>query len=165
MEVRMKKLFASSLAALAVVATAQAKEADFGKIYTECGLGGIIGSTVKDKQTANILAVVTNITWDLGTTASTSYFSSENTCANKRAETAALIQKSYEKLEKEIAIGDGKYFDALAKIATKGTDVSMEKYKSELRKKFAQMVNDPQYEKMSRYQKVEKLYNLALSIG
>ena len=165
MEVPMKKLLVSSIAALAVIAAAQAKEADFGKIYTECGLGGIIGSTVKDKNTANILAVVTNITWDLGTTASTSYFSSDNTCANKRAETAAFIQKSYEKLEKEISIGDGKYFDALAQIATKGTNISKEKYKSELRKKFAQIISDPQYEKMSRYQKVEKLYNIALSIG
>ena len=158
----MKKLLVSSIAALAVVTTLQAKDADFGEIYTECGLGGIIGSTSKDEKIGNILAVITNITWDLGTTASTSYFSSDNTCYNKRATVAAFINQSYEKLEKDIALGDGKYLDALASLSIKGTDLSKDQYVHTLRSKFSQVLSSADYEKLSRYQKVEKLYDIAL---
>ncbi len=139
-----------------------AKQADFGKIYTECGLGGIIGSTASDKNIGNVLAIITNVTWDLGTTASTSYFSSDGTCANKRAKVAAFINESYEKLEKEIANGDGKYFDTLATLATSDTKLDKQSYKASLREKFAKIVASKEYTKLSRYQKVEKLYNIAL---
>jgi len=158
----MKRLLVSSIAALAVVTTLQAKDADFGEIYTECGLGGIIGSTSKDEKIGNILAVITNITFDLGTTASTSYFSSDNTCYNKRATVAAFINQSYEKLEKDIALGDGKYLDALASLSIEGTDLSKDQYVHTLRSKFSQVLSSADYEKLSRYQKVEKLYDIAL---
>ncbi|SFV60358.1 hypothetical protein MNB_SM-6-559 [hydrothermal vent metagenome] len=158
----MKKLLMCSVAALTMVMTLQAKDADFGKIYTECGLGGLIGSTSSDKHIGDILAIITNVTFDLGTTASTSYFSSDNGCYNKKAKTAAFINESYEKLEKEIAMGSGKYLNALAQLSTVGTDISQDTYIQELRSNFAQILNTADYEKLSRYKKVEKLYNIAL---
>lgn len=154
-------VLAASTALLLIPSVASAKASAFGKIYTQCGLGGLIGSAIDHKTTSQVIAVVTNITWDLGTTASTSYFSSQDTCKNKATKVAAFINQSYEKLEKDIASGDGKYLDALAGLAL---DESMSKseYTTTLRENFSKIVASAEYEKLSRYEKVERLYNIAL---
>jgi hypothetical protein len=156
-------LIASALAVTMVsgAAVAEEKEFDFGKIYVECGLGGMIGSAVEHKTTSQVLAVVTNVTWDLGTTASTSYFTSEDTCYNQKARTAAFINQSYENLEKEIASGQGEYFDALANLA-RDEQQSISDYQANLRNKFALIVADDSYTQLSRYEKVQKLYEVAI---
>lgn len=149
-------------AAIAFMTTSVSAETkDFGQIYTECGLGGIFGSAVNDRETSKIIAVVTNVTWDLGTTASTSAYSSDNACANKKVRVANFINQSYEKLEKELAQGEGKYLDALASLALEG-EGSHRAYTSDLRTKFAAVVADEGYSKLSRFEKVEKLYSIAL---
>lgn len=141
--------------------SASAKEADFGFIYTACGLGGMIGSIVDNKTASQVMAVITNITFDLGTTASISYYSSVDTCYNTKATTAAFIYQSYENLEKEIAMGEGDYFDALAALAADDQE-SVEQYKADLRKQFALIVADDSYTQLSRYEKVENLFGVAI---
>jgi len=137
------------------------KEFDFGKIYVGCGLGGMIGSAFENKTASQVLAVSTNITFDLGTTASISYFSSDNTCYNNKAVTAAFIHQSYETLEKEIAMGKGEYFDTLAALVVgKGSDA--DQYQATVRQQFAEVVADESYLQLSRYEKVEKLYYIAI---
>ena len=78
---------------------------EFGEIYTDCGLGGLIGSAIGSKEDtlANVAAVVTNITFDLGTTAISSNTTSPETCARGKEQTAAFIYESYESLETDIA--------------------------------------------------------------
>ena len=142
-------------------ALAEEKEMDFAKIYVECGLGGIFGSAVDHKTTSQVMAISTNVTWDLGTTASTSYFSSEDTCYNQKARTAAFINQSYENLEKEIASGQGEYFDALARLAREDGE-SISDYQTSLRSQFASIVADDSYPQLSRYEKVQKLYEAAI---
>ena len=156
-------LAASVLGAMIISGNANAEDKpfDFGKIYIGCGLGGIIGGAVDDKTVSQVLAISTNITWDLGTTASISYYSSEDTCANYKAVTAAFIHQSYEKLEKEIAMGKGEYFDTLAALAV-GEEGDADQYQAELRKQFAEVVADESYLQLSRYEKVEKLYSIAI---
>lgn len=156
-----KTLFAATAAALLVPSAATAKDVDFGKIYTECGLGGMIGHYIDDKDTSYILAITTNVVWDLGTTASTSYSTSDNTCMNKKAKVAAFINQSYETLEKEIAQGEGKYLDTLAVLSVED-ETSKVAYTEKLRGAFSQIVADEAYPTMSRYEKVEKLYNIAI---
>lgn len=149
-------------AAVALMATsASAETKDFGQIYTECGLGGIFGSAANDRETSKIIAVVTNVTWDLGTTASTSAYSSDNTCANNKVRVANFINQSFEKLEKELAQGEGKYLDALAALALEGKGSNVE-YALNLRSEFAAVVAEEGYSKLSRFEKVEKLYSIAL---
>ena len=134
---------------------------DFGKIYTECGLGGIIASAVDDKTANPLIAVVTNVTFDLGTTASTSHFSSENTCANKKTKVASFINQSYDKLEKEIASGQGEYLDALANLVTEG-QTSTSEYKANLRADFSKVVASQEYTSMSHYEKAKRLYEISM---
>ncbi|MGD2171212.1 MAG: DUF3015 family protein [Gammaproteobacteria bacterium] len=138
-----------------------AKEFDFQKIYVGCGLGGMIGAGVEDQAWSRGLAISTNITWDLGTTASISYYSSDDTCYNNKAVTVAFINQSFEQLEKEIAMGKGKYFDALTTLAM-GPEGNSDEYQAKVRAQFADVVADESYLQLSRLEKVEKLYYIAI---
>ena len=147
----------TSLALAGLMATsisAQARE--FAEIYTECGLGAIIAPRTP------AVAAVTNVTWDLGTTAVTSNISSPDTCLGGKEKTAAFIYKSYDNLEKEIAMGNGKYLDTL--ITLSGADINKkDKFISEIRKDFAKMVSNKEYLNSSRYEKSKALYNIVYS--
>ena len=152
---------ASILGAALISGNANASKAfDFQKIYVGCGLGGLIGSAVDNKTGSQVLAIITNITFDLGTTASISYYSSEDTCYNNKAVTVAFINQSYEILEKEIAMGKGEYFDALTTLAV-GQDGNSDEYQAKVRQQFAEVVADDSYLQLSRVEKVEKLFNIA----
>ncbi len=155
----LKSTLLAASVALMLSPSAASADADFGAIYTQCGLGGIVGSAVSNKSASQVIAIVTNITWDLGTTASTSYFSSQNTCMNKKVAIAAFINQSYEKLEKEIASGEGEYLDALANLATDQEKTT--EYKVDVRTKFAKVVASVEYTSLSRYEKVERLFDIA----
>lgn len=154
-------LLVGALALSMIPGVSQAEDIDFAKIYVDCGLGGIVGSAFgKDEKTVSkVIAISTNITWDLGTTASTSYFSSQDTCMNDKAHIAAYINQSYEKIEQELASGEGNYLDALAKMA-KSDSESVSEYNAQLRANYAKVIADDSFESMSRYQKVEKLFEL-----
>ncbi len=137
-----------SLAAIAVsvLFTPQLQAREFGEIYTECGLGAMIAPHTP------AVAAVTNVTWDLGTTAVSTNISSPESCKGGEAKTAAFIGKSYDELEIEIASGKGKYVDTLATM----TDKDME----DIRAEFSELVASDEYAKMSKMEKVEKLYNI-----
>ena len=152
---------ASILGAALISGNANAAKAfDFQKIYVGCGLGGMIGSAVDNKTGSQVLAIITNITFDLGTTASISYYSSEDTCYNNKALTVAFINQSYETLEKEIAMGKGEYFDALTALAV-GQDGNADEYQAKVRQQFAEVVAAESYLQLSRVEKVEKLFYIA----
>ena len=149
------KITALALASLMVTSiSAQARE--FADIYTECGLGAIIAPNTP------AVAAVTNVTWDLGTTAISSNISSPDTCAGGKEKTAAFIYKSYDNLEKEIAMGTGKYLNTL--ISLTGINISQkDKFISEIRKDFAKLVSSKEYLNSSRYEKSKVLYNIVYS--
>jgi len=133
--------------------SAQARE--FAEIYTDCGLGALIAPHTP------AVAAVTNVTWDLGTTAISSNVSSPDTCKGGKAKTAAFIFKSYESLEKEIAMGNGKYLDKLIELS--GSKKQKEKIIRALRKDFSKEVASSSYAKKSRYEKSLTLYNILYS--
>ncbi|WP_457595652.1 DUF3015 family protein [Hydrogenimonas sp.] len=133
--------------------SAQARE--FAEIYTDCGLGALIAPHTP------AVAAVTNVTWDLGTTAISSNVSSPDTCKGGQAKTAAFIFKSYESLEKEIAMGNGKYLDKLIELS--GSKKQKEKIIRALRKDFSKEVASNSYAKKSRYEKSLTLYNILYS--
>ena len=158
----MKAMAAASILGAALISgnANASKEFNFQKIYVGCGLGGMIGSAVDNKTGSQILAIITNITFDLGTTASISYYSSEDTCYNNKALTVAFINQSYETLEKENAMGKGEYFDALTTLAV-GQDGNSDEYQAKVRQQFAEVVADDSYLQLSRVEKVEKLFYIA----
>jgi len=146
----MKKLKLSLvLMATTLAFTSQAEASGgrtFGDIYQECGLGGMIFTHTP------VVAAISNIIWDLGTTAVISNISSPATCEGDRARIAKFISKSYDNLEVEIAMGEGKYVDTLVSMSHK--DISV------IRAEFAKVVASNDYAGLNKANKVEKLYNI-----
>ena len=102
--------------------------------------------------TTPVAAAVSNIIWDLGTTAVSSNISSADSCEGGKAKVAAFIGKSYDNLELEIASGEGKYIDTLLTMTTKNI--------SDIRAEFAKVVASNEYSELNKVEKVEKLYNI-----
>ncbi len=60
-----------------------------------------------------ILAIISNVTFDYGTTAVTSATITPDSCAGKNKEVALLINESYEELIEESALGYGNQFESM----------------------------------------------------
>ena len=150
----LKAIKISAVAVLTVLAFSQTTMSrDFADIYTECGLGAMIAP----KNTA--VAAVTNVTWDLGTTAISSNISSPDTCVGGQEKTAAFISDSYDSLEKDLANGDGTYLDTLVVLTGCEPQVH-EELISVLRDDFVDVVAAPGYSEQSRFEQANVLYDL-----
>ncbi|MEY4766218.1 MAG: hypothetical protein RI907_2891 [Pseudomonadota bacterium] len=124
---------------------------DFGQIYTECGLGALIFPTNE------ILAVVTNVTWDLGTTAVTSNLSSPDTCKGGKKKTAAFIYQSYAQLEQDLARGEGQHLNNLLTLASCPAEAQAT-VAAGLRDDLAADVARPAYGTATRYDQAKAMY-------
>ena len=148
--------FYGVLAAICIMFSSSAYSREFADIYTDCGLGAMIAPNNE------AVAAVTNVTWDLGTTAITSDASSEDTCKGGNAKAAAFIYKSYASLENELAKGNGQHLSALYNIMG-CSNASHGQLTASLRGDFAQVVAEPAYENGTRFQKSQSLYNVVSS--
>ncbi len=141
------------LSAIALFQTAPANAREFADIYTDCGLGALIAPR------NDAVAAVTNVTWDLGTTAILSNASSPESCEGGKGESAAFIYDAYPSIEKDLAVGRGEHLTALLAIA--GVDeAAHDELSAKLRVEFAELVAVEGYSEQSRYQKAENFYNL-----
>lgn len=75
--------------------------------FSDCGIGATV---FPDNGTA---ATISNIIWDLGTTAVTSASASADSCQGANATTAQFIIESYDNLEDEIVRGEGQHITAM----------------------------------------------------
>lgn len=144
----MKKGFLLAASAALFLAAGQASAREFADIYTECGLGAMIAPN------NGAVAAVTNVTWDLGTTAVSSNVSSADTCQGGKKKTAAFIYEQFAQIEKDLARGQGQHLAALMNIA--GCEVGSEQT---LRAGFADSVAQPGYAAQSRFERAEALFN------
>lgn len=126
---------------------------EFAEIYTDCGIGGMIAPR------SDAVAAVTNVTWDLGTTAILSNASSPDSCSGGQAEQAAFIHDSYDALELDLASGHGNYLDALAALAGHEGQ-AQQRFVAAVRVGFAKLVEAPDYHEQNRFAKAAALYNL-----
>ncbi|MCK5902286.1 MAG: DUF3015 family protein [Cocleimonas sp.] len=140
-----------SLSTLSIATTSQARE--FGEIYTQCGLGAMIF-----KKTP-VVAAISNITWDLGTTAILSNASSEDQCQGSQVASAAFIHKSYASLEHDIAKGEGKHLNALMDIAS-CSNTSRAGVVTKVRADFATTAAKKGFATSSPYNKSKALYDI-----
>lgn len=102
----MKKFsIALASAAIALAFSPQVK-ADINP-WQDCGIGAII---FEDNGAA---AAISNIIWDLGTTAVTSATVSKETCKGDFVVTALYINENYEQIETDLAIGEGQHLTAM----------------------------------------------------
>ena len=75
--------------------------------WTQCGIGAMIFSSTP------WAAAISNVIWDLGTTAVTSAGTSENTCEGKEVAAARFIDETYASIEEETAKGKGQHLTAV----------------------------------------------------
>ena len=126
-------------------------------IFADCGIGG---SLFKDNDTA---AIISNIIWDVGTTAITSGISSPNTCAGaENVEAAQFIYESYENIEDEIAVGKGLHLNAMLNML-QCENQNTGKAVSALRQDLAVQVSDSNYSYMNKIEKSKVVFNSAVS--
>lgn len=109
------KAFISSIAFVATLPSlalaADTKPAGSGpNPFSDCGIGAALFPNHK------VLAVTSNVIWDVGTTAVTSATASPETCSGKSATAAKFILESYESLAEETARGHGEHLAALMNI-------------------------------------------------
>ncbi|OAD23790.1 conserved hypothetical protein, secreted [Candidatus Thiomargarita nelsonii] len=145
-----------SITTLTLLAFSQSSMArEFADIYTDCGLGAMIAPT------NSAVAAVTNVTFDLGTTAISSNLSSPDTCNGGQEKVASFIYNAYEPLEKDLASGSGTYLDSLMLLA--GYTQDQEKLEV-LRNGFAKIVANPSYVDQNRFEKAKALYDLVINV-
>jgi hypothetical protein len=125
----------------------------FGQIYRECGLGAMIAS---DDPT---MALVSNITTDLGTTAILSNATTPDTCKGSSAKTALFIHESYDALASDLSRGHGKYIDSLAALSGWSKD-SQGVITEKIRADFSKVVAANGYSSKNRFDHSEALFNI-----
>jgi hypothetical protein len=106
------------------------------------------------------VAAVTNVTWDLGTTAISSNATSADSCKGGKPKTAAFVFQQYAELEKDLSQGQGKHLAALMNIA--GCQPAAAQT---LRTSFASSVASPGYATQTRYERAEALFNQVQQSG
>ncbi|WP_281556391.1 DUF3015 family protein [Thalassomonas sp. RHCl1] len=127
-------LMVGTLAASAAMPAAAANDKSLNA-WQDCGIGAIIFPA---NGTA---AAISNIIWDLGTTAVTSNASSQNSCSGEKAKTAMFIQATMPVLEQEVAVGEGEYVTAMLEL--RGCEAaSHSAIINAVREDFAQKEND-----------------------
>lgn len=156
MKTHKKLIILTILAALAsplAVCAESGQKREFADIYTDCGLGAMIAPS------NNAVAAVTNVTWDLGTTAISSNISSPSTCVGGKQKMASFIHESQDMLFSDLANGTGKYLDALVAIA--GVEkTKKDKFISSIRLDTGVFVQSKNFEKSTRFDRAERLYNI-----
>lgn len=123
----MKTAIISSLmvGALAIASgsssAAEAKNTKDLNPWQDCGIGAMVFPA------NGVAAAISNIIWDLGTTAVTSNVSSQNSCNSEKAKTAMFIKATLPALEQDVATGEGEYLTAMLEIrgcaASSHTDI------------------------------------------
>ena len=147
-------LACSLMASISVPAMAAGQAGSGPNPFSDCGIGAAIFEN-------NVAAAISNVIWDVGTTAVTSATASPETCNGKEVEAAAFIFESYEDLVVESSHGEGEHLDALLTILAV-TDDSKANVVSELRVELANLISASDYSEQSAVQRAESLYNVII---
>jgi hypothetical protein len=153
----MNKTFVAA-AVLALLATAPiasfAEEAEENiNPWGKCGIGAMIFDETP------VAAAISNIIWDLGTTAVTSAGASKETCKGKEVVAAHFINETYANLEEETVQGAGQHLSAMLDIM--GCDAaSHSDIISSVRADFSSAMNTPAYLQKSSTEKAESYFLL-----
>lgn len=98
----MKKfVLAASIVAAGFSVSSNVEAAEKINPWKHCGIGAMI---FDDNNTA---AAISNVIWDLGTTAISSKISSEDSCEGQRVAAAQFLQDTIAQVEEETAVGEG----------------------------------------------------------
>lgn len=118
MKVKQCVLALSTTVALSFSASTLAADsaATVKNAWTDCGIGALIFKEVP------VAAAVSNIIWDLGTTALISMAASPEQCKGINVASAVFINESIDQIEADIAKGEGRH--AAAMLSLMGCDAA-----------------------------------------
>ncbi len=104
----MKKITICALLASTILsANAMAEEKTKINPWKDCGIGAMIF------EDNGVAAAISNIIWDLGTTAVSSKVSSEDSCEGVEVQAAQFIQDNYDQVIEETSQGAGSHLTAM----------------------------------------------------
>jgi hypothetical protein len=152
-------LSAAALAAVLLAPAQAAEKRDFAQIYIDCGLGALIAPR------HDVVAVITNVTWDLGTTAISSELSSPESCKGGQQKVASFLIQNQSAVETALASGEGAHLDALVALGQCGGDVIAAK--TGLRQGFVEVVASAEFQtadSIGRSQAVHQLVDSQCNI-
>lgn len=147
----LKQIASVALVASLVSPMASAEKLDFSP-WKECGIGAMI---FEDEGN---LAAISNIIWDLGTTAVSSKVISEDTCAGSKAKTAMFIQQSYNNIIEETAKGNGEHVTAMLDLL-EVNPAARQDVMNGVRADMADAVNQAGYANATTSEKAEMYYD------
>jgi hypothetical protein len=146
-----KRCFVSLAATAAVLSFSGAYAEKQPNPFTDCGIGGAIFKN-------DTAAVISNVIWDLGTTAVTSAVVSPDTCEGFNVEAAVFIHESYQNLVEETTKGSGAHLDALLNIVDVSTELKGQ-IVGGLRARIAEVVSDEHYVETDLSEKANFYYS------
>ncbi len=149
----MRKILICTIFATSALAT---NVASARNVWRECGIGGMLFSKT------GWAAVVSNIIWDLGTTATSSNVSSDDLCEGSAASTANFINETHANLEEEIAVGKGAHLTAMLNMlgCQSGSHAGII---SGIRSDLDSQMSNTEYSVQSKSLNAEKLFNITMS--
>lgn len=100
-------LAAASVLALSAVTISEVQAEQKVNPWKQCGIGAMI---FDDNGTA---AAISNVIWDLGTTAISSNISSKDSCNGIKVAAAEFINSTITNIEEETVVGEGEHLTAM----------------------------------------------------
>ncbi|MGH1374389.1 MAG: DUF3015 family protein [Cellvibrionaceae bacterium] len=155
----MKKIILSCAVAASMASASVMAEGKAGSgpnPFSDCGIGAAIFEN-------NVAAAISNVIWDVGTTAVTSATASPETCNGKEVEAAAFIFESYEDLVAESSVGEGEHLNSLMDILSV-SDSAKADVVTEVRASLAALISDAAYSSQDSVQRAENFYNSVMEI-
>ncbi|MBD3647579.1 MAG: DUF3015 family protein [Pseudomonadales bacterium] len=122
--------------------------------YSDCGIGAALFKH-------DVAATISNVIWDLGTTAVISATASPETCSGKEATTARLIYEAYPNFEDETAKGEGEHLVAMLNVLACSQDAH-DAIISGIRQDFGNVLLQEGYTTKSRLEKSEAYYHIVM---
>lgn len=121
--------------------------------YSDCGIGAALFPET------HWAAALSNVIWDLGSTAVTSATASPETCNGKKAETAQFILDNYDTLAEEAARGEGEHLSAMYNVLGCKT-AAQPGLTAAVRAGMANEVTANDYSEQHPLEKASALYNI-----
>ncbi len=121
--------------------------------FKDCGIGAALFSET------HWAAVISNVIWDLGTTAVTSATASPETCSGSDVKTAQFILDNYENLAEETAKGSGEHLTAMLTVLGCRSE-SHGAIVSSVRSEMADKVSSPSYSQETILNKASDLNDI-----
>ncbi|WP_432474051.1 DUF3015 family protein [Amphritea sp. HPY] len=119
--------------------------------YTDCGIGSVFKN--------DTAAVISNVIWDLGTTAVSSKISSPTTCNKYSSDVAQFILDTYPSVAEDTAKAKGSHLTAMLTMAG-CADRDHAELTSRMRQEFGTVVAADNYANSSDLEKAERLYKV-----